>query len=267
MNIIIIGCGTSGNQIIPLLDGCTIIDRDIIEEKNLTRQPLFTSKDIGKPKAQVLAEKYNLPYHILDLDYTNIDILSSADLIIDCTDNLQTRFLINDFAIKNNIPWIYTGIVTDLSRVMSITGEYCFSCIFSAIKGLDTCSTAGVDLETAKQMAQIVLEEIQRIRQGKKGRGLWANNEWLTINKNPECKTCQGVYEYLEGKQEKVVKYCGSSRYQFKGEFDFEKIKERLNGKGDWFIHEDIYIFKERIVVKAKTQKEAEKKFSKIIGW
>ena len=112
MKITIIGCGTTGNAIIPLLNGkITLIDRDIVEEKNLSRQKLFTKKDIGKPKAEVLGKRFKYAYKDIDLDYENISFLKKADLVIDCTDNLETRFLMNEFCTKNKIPWIYTGIV------------------------------------------------------------------------------------------------------------------------------------------------------------
>ena len=267
MKITIIGCGTTGNVIIPLLKGkLFFIDRDIVEEKNLSRQKLFTKKDVGKPKAEVLGRRYSCENATKDLDYTNISLLKDTDLVIDCTDNLETRFLINEYCRKKNIPWIYTGIVGKQARVMSLTGEFCFHCIFSEVKGLETCTTAGVDLVLAKQLAQVVKEEVQRIEEKKKSRGLWANGEWLLVKRNPSCEVCKGKYSYLQGKKEKIIKFCGSSRYQFKGNFDFNAVKKRLGGKGECFVHEDFYIFKDRVLVKASSEKEAKKKFSQVIG-
>ncbi|MDP3918785.1 MAG: ThiF family adenylyltransferase [Nanoarchaeota archaeon] len=266
MKIVVIGCGTSGNLIIPRLEGnLLLIDRDIVEEKNLERQRLFKNKDIGQPKCKVLGEKFNTDFKILDLDYTNVNNLQ-ADLVIDCTDNLETRFLINEYCMKNNIPWIYTGIVGDRGRVMAITGDFCFKCFFSEVKGLDTCTTAGVNLEKAEEMSKVAVEEINRIIQGKKSRGLWANGEWIKVNQNKDCPVCNGDYEYLEGKQEKIIKFCGSSRFQFKGNFDYENVRKRLNGSGDWFVYEDFYIFRDRVLVKADSEEEAKLKFTEVIG-
>tara|TARA_Y100000310_G_C20680821_1_gene815828 strand:- start:922 stop:1725 length:804 start_codon:yes stop_codon:yes gene_type:complete len=266
MRIVVIGCGTSGNQIIPKLKGnILLIDRDIVEEKNLGRQRLFSQADIGKPKALVLGKRFNKCFKILDLDFSNIKELK-ADLVIDCTDNLETRFLINDYCMKNNIPWVYTGVVGDRARVMAITGEFCFSCLFKEMKGLDTCSTFGVNIETAEEMGKMALEEINRVLQGDKSRGLWANGNWLKVDRDPDCPTCNGIYNYLKEKKEKVIKFCGSSRYQFKGNFDFENVKERLHGEGDYFIYEDFYIFKDRVLIKAESEKEAKQKLAKVIG-
>jgi len=266
MKIAIIGCGTTGNQIIPLLHGeLFLIDRDIVEEKNLSRQKLFSPEDVGKPKAEVLGKRYGIPYAVVDLDISQVSLLD-ADLVIDCTDNLETRFLINEYCVKNTIPWIYTGVVGDRGRVMAVSGAYCFRCIFSEVKGLDTCSTVGVDLGTAAVVGKIAAEEANSVLHGEQSRGLWANGEWVTVQRNDTCPVCKGEYAYLNGKKERVVKFCGSSRYQFKGNFDFERVKERLHGDGEWFVYEDFYVFKDRVLVKAENETEAKRKFADVIG-
>jgi adenylyltransferase/sulfurtransferase len=253
MKIVVVGCGTTGNVIIPKLKGnILIIDRDIVEEKNLNRQVLFTKTDVNKPKAEVIGKKLNLRYNVMDLDYTNVSVLNS-DLVIDCTDNLETRFLINEYCMKNKIPWIYTGIVGDLARVMYFDGKPCFRCIFSEVKGLATCSTDGVDLKLAEQLSKIVIKEIN-----KPSKKLWANGDLIKVNSNPKCPVCNKKYEYLDGKKESIIKFCGSSRFQFKGEFDYKEIKKRVN--------KDFFVFKDRILVKADTEKEAKKKFTEFVG-
>ena len=265
--IIIIGCGTTGNQLIPLLQGeKLLIDRDVVEESNLSRQPLFSKEDIGKSKAAVLAKKNSCAYKFVDLDVSSIDLLKDAELVIDCCDNLATRFLINDYCLKHSIPWIYTGVVSDRGRVLAMSGEYCFSCFFSEVQGLDTCRTVGVDLAVAKQVAKIAVEEIARLLSGKKGRGLWANGDWIEVVRRSDCSVCHGEYRYLEGEQKSVIKFCGSSRYQFRGKFDYANVKKRLGGSGDWFVYEDFYIFQDRVLVKASSALEAKKKFASIIG-
>lgn len=267
MKIIIVGCGTTGNAIIPLMEGkMTLIDRDLVEERNLDRQKLYSKKDIGQAKAEVLGKKFKYDYKILDLDYTNISTLKDFDLVIDCTDNLETRFLINEYCSKNKISWIYTAIVGSQARSMASTGDFCFRCIFAEVKGLETCTTAGVDLNLAETLAIVVKEEAERILAGKTSRGLWANGQWIKVNRNKSCPVCKGIYKYLQGKKETIMKFCGSSRYQFKGNFDFNVVKKRLKGKGDWFIYDDFYIFKDRVLVKARSEKEAKKKFTEVIG-
>ncbi|MBI5798292.1 ThiF family adenylyltransferase [Candidatus Woesearchaeota archaeon] len=262
MKIVLVGCGTTGNHVLPHLhEDVFLIDRDIVERVNLERQPLFSPADIGKAKAEVLGKKFGFSYAVADLDCESISLLADADLVIECTDNLETRFLINEYCVKNKIPWIYTGIVGKRGRVMKVDGDYCFRCVFSEVKGLDTCSTVGVDLAAAQELGNIAAEEVQR-----KSRGLWANGSWVKIKRNEDCPVCHGRYAYLEGKKEKIVKFCGSSRYQFKGNFNFEDVKERLHGSGEWFVHKDFYVFKDRVLVKAENEKEAKKKFTEVIG-
>ncbi|MBS3162706.1 ThiF family adenylyltransferase [Candidatus Woesearchaeota archaeon] len=262
MKIVVVGCGTTGNLIIPKLKGdITIIDRDIVEEKNLNRLIQFTKKDIEKPKAEILGKKCKLKYKIIDLDYSNVKILKS-DLVIDCTDNMETRFLINEYCIKKNIPWIYIGVIGNQGRTLLFNQDFCFRCIFSEVKGLETCETAGVDMNIVEKTCNVALEEISKM----KSRGLWANGEWIKVRKNKNCPVCNGKFEILKGKREKIVKYCGSSRYQFNGNYDFELLKKRFKKKGDWFVVDDFYVFRERILVKAKDEKEAKLKLSKFIG-
>ena len=261
MKIVVVGCGTTGNLIIPKLKGdITILDRDIVEEKNLNRLIQFTKSNIGKPKAEILGEKFNVKYKIMDLDFTNIEVLKT-DLVIDCTDNMETRFLINEYCMKNKIPWIYIGVIGKQGRVLKFDGEYCFRCIFSDVKGLETCETSGVDMDIVEKTCKVALEEINC-----KSRGLWANGEWIKVQRNKNCPVCGGKFELLNGKKENIVKYCGSSRFQFNGNYDFELLKKRFKKKGDWFVVNDFYVFPERILVKAKDEKEARKKLSKFIG-
>jgi len=95
---------------------------------------------------------------------------------------------------------------------------------------------------------------------------LWADGEWFNVSRKKDCSVCHEEYNYLEGKDNSIVKFCGSSRYQFKGKFDYENVRKRLNGKGDWFVYQDFYIFKDRVLVKAESEKEAKMKFAKVIG-
>src|SRR3989337_4591184 len=118
----IVGCGalgcTSANLLVRSgLGYLKIIDRDFIEENNLQRQSLFDEEDINKnlPKAiaaQKKLQKVNSQRQIeaivVDLNPSNIEtILDNANIVIDGTDNFESRFLINDYCVKHGIPWIY----------------------------------------------------------------------------------------------------------------------------------------------------------------
>ena len=123
-NAVIIGCGALGTVIATILvragvGKVRIIDRDFIEYHNLQRQVLFNEDDIknGLPKA-VAAERHlrkvnstiEIEGIVADVNFSNIEkLVRGADIILDGLDNLETRFLINDAALKAKIPWVYGG--------------------------------------------------------------------------------------------------------------------------------------------------------------
>lgn len=289
--VCIVGVGALGTFSAELLArsgvSLILIDRDIVELHNLQRQALFTESDIGQPKAfaakkhlEEINSEINIEAFSEDLNYNNIKLLNS-DLVLDCTDNLLTRFLINDYCIKNKLPWIYSAVIGAIGRVMVILpGNYCFRCYFKDTKGLDTCDTVGV-LNTAVAMNSSiqVSEAIKILTKNKPSLGLIcinsAANEIKTINvtKNKGCICCsKNKYEYLEKKEESIIKFCGSGTYQIKGNFDFKEIKKRLQrlgaitNFGSSFSFDKISVFSNRVLIKAKDEKEAKLIYSKYIG-
>src|ERR1700684_3110004 len=169
--ISIVGCGATGSALASLLARAGvgtihIIDRDYVEPSNLQRQALFDEADAAEslPKAIAAARKiaaFNSeivvePY-IADLTPTNIEgIFEGTQLILDGTDNFETRYLINDFAVKNSLPWIYTAAVGSYGVTLNVLPgkTACLACIFpDSPKGtLETCETAGI-LNSAVNLA------------------------------------------------------------------------------------------------------------------
>ena len=153
--VAIVGLGALGSVSAELLtragvERLILIDRDIVELDNLQRQGLFDERDIGKPKAEqakLKLEKINseirLEAYFENLDSSTVNLLK-GDLVLDCTDNLETRFLINDYCIKNKKPWIFASALGLAGFVFVIKpGGPCLSCIFKEAS-LETCETAGV---------------------------------------------------------------------------------------------------------------------------
>src|SRR3989344_7380553 len=115
--VAIVGVGALGTVAAELLTRAGIgalilIDRDIVEESNLQRQTLYQEKDVGRSKAVAAKErlikinsKAKVEIHAIHLNSVSIPVLERAQLVLDCADNLQTRFLINDFCRKNGVPW------------------------------------------------------------------------------------------------------------------------------------------------------------------
>ncbi len=133
--VAIVGVGATGAASASLLARAgvghlTLIDRDFVEPSNLQRQILFDEEDAASslPKAEAARRKLaavnssiTLTAHIADLVPANIhDLLGSAHLILDATDNFETRYLINDFAVQQGIPWIYAAAVGAYAATMTI---------------------------------------------------------------------------------------------------------------------------------------------------
>ncbi|MBS3175286.1 ThiF family adenylyltransferase [Candidatus Woesearchaeota archaeon] len=282
--ITILGIGALGTNTLNLLARAgvgkiKIIDRDVVELSNLQRQTLFSEEDIDKPKVYAAKEKINkinskvkIETYLTDLDYENVEILKSG-LILDCTDNIYTRFLINEYSRKNNIPWIYASVIGSKGMVMNVTEKTpCFNCIIKEPnEPLDTCDSSGVIGSAASAIASIQATEAIKILTKQDycreliHYDLWKNKiNRIKVNKNKYCKTCNKVYEYLEGKKKKLIKICGSCNYQIEIKKDMNLVFAKLSSlrdvkpENECLILENAIIFKSgRALVKAENENKA----------
>ncbi|RME55217.1 NAD(P)H-binding protein [Candidatus Woesearchaeota archaeon] len=290
--VVVVGCGALGSIASELLvragvGHIIIIDRDILEEHNLQRQTLFTEGDIGHAKAYAAAQhlkKINshviIDYHIDDLSHKNTDLLKS-NLVLDCTDNMHTRFLINEYCRKNKIPWIYTAVIESRGMMMSITPKrkHCFRCVFDEPSHVETCETAGILNTTPHALvAMQVTEAFKILTKQLSEKDLVNFDLWnlklskVKVKSNPQCPVCNGVYEYLDGKKESLVRLCGSGNYQFKGKVAYYSLKNNLSkiGKvkdlGYCFHFKELTVFKDRVLIKSDSEAKARSLYSKYIG-
>jgi adenylyltransferase/sulfurtransferase len=119
-----------------------IIDRDLVEESNLPRTILYKKKDVGKAKAFLAQERLGgiNPTSRVDGVSENLSpsnsehLLAGFDVVVDCTDNMETRFAINRHCVKNRIPWVYGTVLRDegLSSTFAPGGKPCFACLYRA---------------------------------------------------------------------------------------------------------------------------------------
>jgi molybdopterin-synthase adenylyltransferase len=201
-----------------------IVDRDIVEESNLQRQMLFDEQDARDhiPKAVAAKQKLSLInsnvkiFHFIeDVNPSNIEsIVTGSDLILDGTDNMMVRFLINDISIKLDIPWIYGGVVHSRGMTTTIIPNKtpCFRCLFPVadIGHGDTCDTVGV-LSTvvhiiasyqATEAFKLLIEDDESIREEMVQLDVWNNDydEFPFQNTlNELCPCCQKrKFEFLE---------------------------------------------------------------------
>ncbi len=238
---VIIGCGALGCNIATFLvragvGKIKIIDRDFIEYHNLHRQVLFDEDDIKArlPKA-IAAERHlrkvnssiEIEGIVADVNYTNIEgFCRGADVILDGLDNLETRFLINDVALKHKIPWVYGAAIASSGMTMTIIPDEtpCFRCIFPVLPEpgtIPTCETAGVVGTAPAVIGSLQATEALKILIGSEevNRILIIVDVWkvtldrVNIKPRKDCPACQGKYEYL--KERFVIKttsLCGQSR-------------------------------------------------------
>jgi len=133
--VLVIGGGALGSSAVDTLARAgighiTVIDADRVEESNLHRTALFDENDVGEYKAEVLGKKLSdvnrglrMTGLVLRVVSSNIEQFMDTDIVVDGTDNLETRLLINDACIKHGIPWVYAGVLATSGNVMLIRPE------------------------------------------------------------------------------------------------------------------------------------------------
>ncbi len=173
--VAIVGCGALGSAVASTLvragvGAVRLIDRDFVEIDNLQRQFLYDEIDVAEqlPKAEAAARKLHrinssieIEPRVADLAADNVDQLCrGVDLLIDGTDNLETRYLINDYAVKTEVPWVYGGCVGMEGLVLAVRPfeTPCLRCFFPDPPppgSLPTCETAGVFGPTVQLVAAL----------------------------------------------------------------------------------------------------------------
>lgn len=264
---VIIGCGALGSNIATLLvragvGKVRIVDRDFIEYHNLQRQVLFNEDDIKAqlPKA-IAAERHlrkvnslvEIEGIVADVNCTNIEkFCADADVILDGLDNIETRYLINDVALKHGIPWVYGGAIASYGMTMTIIpGKTpCLRCIHLVPPDSGmvlTCETAGVLGTVPAVIGSLQATEAMKILVGAREvkTELVVVDVWertfhqLEIKSRADCPACHGNYEFLEKKFGiKTTSFCGQSRaVQVVNtkvrEIALDKLAERLKKLGD----------------------------------
>jgi molybdopterin/thiamine biosynthesis adenylyltransferase len=273
---VIIGCGALGTVIASALvragvGKVRIIDRDFIEYHNLQRQILFDEDDIKNnlPKAIAAERKLKLVNSeieiegiVSDVNYTNIEkFIQGADVILDGLDNTETRFLINDAALKHNIPWIYGGAIATSGMTMTIVPHDtpCFVCLTHGQYGGGralTCDTAGVIGPAPWIIGSLQSMEAMKIMVGAPdlNRDLIFMDVWsgksqhFKIGKKKDCPACDGKYEFLDGRFGiKATSLCGQNAVQILnsriGSLSFEDLANRLRPLGKVSYNEFMFSF------------------------
>jgi molybdopterin/thiamine biosynthesis adenylyltransferase len=262
--VAVVGCGAIGASVCTLLARAgigtlRIIDRDYVEASNLQRQLLFDEEDARQsyPKAEAAARKLavinsevSVESSVKDLTPRTVPLLEGCDLIVDCTDNFETRYLINDFAIKNGVPWIYAAAVGSYAVTMNvIPGETaCLACVFPEppTGTFATCETAGILNSTANLVGSIQVTEAMKLLVGARSQlrrtllsvDLWTNgrSEISVAKPSEACRVCgQRIFDHLTGKSRPPITLCGRNSVQIherERPIDFPEMSTRLSPHG-----------------------------------
>lgn len=266
--VTIIGCGALGTVLANNLcragiGHLVIADRDYIELNNLQRQILFDEDDIARrlPKAIAAAEKLRrinsditIEPLVEDINADGIEFLvQDTDLVLDATDNFETRYLLNDACIKYGRPWIYSGIIASYGVTMNIVpGDTpCLRCIFPEMPlpgTTPTCDTAGVlngivgvIPGVASTEALKILLKSEKMSRAMFWMDVWENtSERIELPRQPDCPACdKHRYEFLDALSgSSSTSLCGRNAVQVRpgrrdSRLNLPELAERLRPVGE----------------------------------
>jgi adenylyltransferase/sulfurtransferase len=273
--VLLIGCGGLGcviaDQLVRAGVGfLRIADRDIVETSNLHRQILFdehaaqealpkpiaAARQLGAINSSVIVEAQCVDVHSGNIEgLAEVNLKSQVHLLVDATDNIQTRYLINDVSVKHGIPWIYGGAIGFEGRVMTIRPGHtaCLRCLYPeapAAGSLPTCDTVGILGSAAAAVGslqaiaaiKLLTGNTQAIAQELLVLDFWGNRLHrvnLAGVKRADCPACgRGRLEFLEACAESgAVTLCGGRAVQVRppgqAVLDLEALADRLKAVGE----------------------------------
>jgi molybdopterin/thiamine biosynthesis adenylyltransferase len=262
-----LGCVSAQHLVRSGVGYIRLIDRDFVEWSNLQRQLLYMEQDAKDmlPKAEAAARRLTainssvtIKPVCADLHGDNAaSLLHDVDLIIDGTDNFTVRYLLNDYAVKHGLPWIYGGAVGASGMSMTVLpGETpCYRCVFPEVPApgtSDTCETAGVISPIVDLIASVQATEALKLLSGNREAlhgtlfqaDLW-NHSWLPLSirnaRRPSCPCCgpQGSFDYLDNEASAPVAaaLCGRDSVHLtpgaSGAVNLEELANRLASAGE----------------------------------
>lgn len=268
--VLLCGCGALGSVIANTLARAgvgklRIVDRDFLELNNLQRQVLYTEEDVqsGLPKAIAAANRLRqinseikIEPLVADVSAENIEtLLDGVDLILDGTDNFETRMLLNDAALKFRLPWIFGGCIGAEGQTMTVVpGETpCLRCVMPEIPppgSTPTCDIAGILGPAVHVVASLQACEAIKILSGNRGAinrrltvfDLWQNTvrqvKLDALANNANCPACTGAeYPWLSGERgSHTAVLCGRNAVQLsfpdRESLDLPRLAEKLQAFG-----------------------------------
>ena len=268
-SVLVVGCGALGGSLAQTLTRCgvgrlVIVDRDVVDETNLPRQVLFEERHAaaGVPKVEAARDTLariggptEIVGHALHLDADNVaELAQGCDLVLDGTDNLATRYLLNDFCVERELSWIYAGVVGAGGLVLPVFAPLdrpgaCLRCLFPDPPPpgtLPTCETAGVVLPAVSAVAALESalalrwltgtdEERRAFEPYLTQLDLWSGETLrLEATRQPACPCCVGrEFPFLDAPAARsAVVLCGRNTVQVRGAArpDVPRLAQSLKG-------------------------------------
>ena len=268
--VAIVGCGALGSFQAEALARAGVgrlrlIDRDYVDYTNLQRQWLYDETDARNesPKSIAAARRlHQINRHVLieplvtDLSPSNAEeLLAESDLILDGTDNLETRYLLNDLSVKHKIPWIYGAAIASYGVVMPVVPESgpCFTCVYpEPPAGVQpACDVNGVLAAATASVASLQVALALRLLVG--GEPVVSNIQTMDVwtgtfrqvsagPRDPACRVCaQRKFDYLDECRRVPVSLCGRNAVQLHEHtraLNLDELAVRLRPLGDVRVNE-----------------------------
>lgn len=280
---LVVGCGALGCTLAEMLvragvGTVRVVDRDFVEWSNLNRQVLFDETDARerRPKARAAETRLRAVNSLVRVEGIVADVspetieplVAEADVVLDGTDNFETRYLLNDACIKHGKPWIYGAAVGGHGATMTILPQEtpCLRCVFDEppdAATTPTCETDGVILPIVHTVAAAQVVEALKLLTGQAAlcrRNLWQVDVWTgkqaTLNlpaerRRADCPCC-GLrrFEFLNAERTSFAAVlCGRRAVQVRpaqtgrAAVDFARLAARLERVGPVRFNADILAF------------------------
>ncbi|HKS67766.1 MAG TPA: ThiF family adenylyltransferase [Candidatus Acidoferrales bacterium] len=276
---VLVGCGALGTVAAGLLARAglgrlRIVDRDFVELSNLQRQTLFTEADARESLPKAAAAERNLrainsdvriEAVVGDLTSRNAEeLLSGFPLILDGTDNFETRLLLNDAAVSLGVPWIYAAAVGSYGVTLTINpGETaCLACLLDNENAgtEETCDTVGVLGSVVGVIASIEAGEAIKLLSGNSGAlnqrliscDIWSGRfQAIRVPRNPDCRACvRREFSYLKGEAQPHITMCGRDSVQIherRRKLDLTELGRRLASASDSALRSNEFLLRFRV--------------------
>jgi adenylyltransferase/sulfurtransferase len=275
--VLVVGCGALGSCLAEIMTragvgALTVVDRDFVEESNLQRQSLFDEADAAKslPKAvaaearlRAINAEVALRGVVADVSAENASrLVGEADLVLDGTDNLETRYLLNDVCLERGVPWVYGACVASYGLTLLVRPGTtpCLRCVLGDKPGpgsAPTCDTAGIVSPVVHVVAGVQAAEALKLLAGDAASllgGLVRVDLWSGVFETtdlrgmaPSCPACrEGRYDYAQARPAESV-LCGRDAVQVRpagaSRLDLRSLAARLAGAGEVQANEHLVRF------------------------